>query len=72
MPMSDIEERARGAREKKAMYGPDVSLEAYESEAKPHSVVEGPDELPSEVKKAALDVGVKLDAEESGAYVQMD
>ncbi|MFB3765767.1 MAG: SufD family Fe-S cluster assembly protein [Methanotrichaceae archaeon] len=72
MPVSNIEERARGAREKKAMYGPDVPLEAYESEAKPHATVKDPEELPSEVKKAALDVGVKLDAEESGAYVQMD
>lgn len=72
MPVSDIEERAQKAREKKAMYGPDVSLESYESESKPHAVVEGPEDLPSEVKKAALDVGVKLDSEESGAFVQMD
>jgi Fe-S cluster assembly scaffold protein SufB len=70
--MSDIEDRARSAREKKATYGTDVAIESYEQEAAPHETVERPEDLPSEVKKAALDVGVKLDAEESGAFVQMD
>jgi Fe-S cluster assembly scaffold protein SufB len=72
MPMSDIEDRARKAREKKAVYGTDVAIESYESDAAPHEAVDRPEDLPSEVKKAALDVGVKLDAEESGAFVQMD
>ena len=39
MPMSSIEEKARKAREKKALYGTDVDLESYDSEAKPQSVV---------------------------------
>lgn len=72
MPVPSIEERAKKAREKKAVFGTDVNLESYESEAKPHATVEKAEELPGEVKKAALDVGVKLDAEASGAYVQMD
>lgn len=72
MPMPDIEERARKARDKKALYGTDVDLESYESEARPYSTVESPEELPERVREAALDVGVVLDAESSGAFVQMD
>ena len=72
MSVPSIVEKARKAREKKALYGTDVDLESYESEAREHGTVEKAEELPSEVKKAALDVGVKLDAEASGAYVQMD
>ena len=70
--MSSIEEKASKAREKKALYGTDVDLESYEIEAKPQSVVEDAEDLPNVVKKAAMDVGVKLDSESSGAYVQMD
>ncbi|MRR35424.1 SufD family Fe-S cluster assembly protein, partial [bacterium] len=70
--MSGIEDKARAARKKKAVYGTDVDLESYESEAKPQETVDDAEDLPSAVKKAALDVGVKLDAESSGAYVQMD
>jgi len=72
MPMSSVEERAKKAREKKALFGTDVDLESYESEASPHGTIERTEDLPEEVKKAALDVGVKLDKETSGAYVQMD
>jgi Fe-S cluster assembly scaffold protein SufB len=72
MPVPSIEEKARKARGKAALYGTDVELESYESEAREHETVERAEELPSEVKQAALDVGVKLDAESSGAYVQMD
>jgi len=72
MPLPSIEDRAKKAHEKKALYGTDVDLESYEPEARPHEAVERAEELPGEVKMAALDVGVKLDAEASGAYVQMD
>jgi hypothetical protein len=72
MPLPSIEERAKTAKEKKALYGVDVDLESYESEASPHGTIERAEDLPEEVKKAALDVGVKLDKETSGAYVQMD
>lgn len=72
MPVPSIEDKAKKAKGKIALYGTDVNLESYESEARPHEAVERAEELPSEVKKAALDVGVKLDAEASGAYVQMD
>ena len=73
MHVSDgIEERAKKALEKKALFGTDVDLKSYEHEAKLHSKVTSAEDLPSEVKKAALDVGVSLDKESSGAYVQMD
>jgi Fe-S cluster assembly scaffold protein SufB len=72
MHVSGIEDKARAAREKKAAYGTDVDLESYESEAKPQDVVANAEDLPAAVKEAALGVGVKLDAEASGAFVQMD
>ena len=70
--MSGIEEKARKARDKKAAYGTDVDLESYQSEAKSQERVEDSEDLPDVVKEAALGVGVKLDAEASGEYVQMD
>ena len=70
--MSGIEEKARKARDKKAAYGTDVNLESYQSQAKPQERVEDAEDLPGVVKEAALGVGVKLDAEASGEYVQMD
>ena len=70
--MSGIEEKARKARDKKAAYGTDVDLESYQSEAKSRERVEDSEDLPDVVKEAALGVGVKLDAEATGEYVQMD
>jgi Fe-S cluster assembly scaffold protein SufB len=72
MSLPAVEERAKKAKEKKALYGTDVDLESYESVAKSYDKVDQAEDLPSVVKKAALDVGVKLDKESSGAYVQMD
>src|SRR5512136_3215446 len=72
MHVSGIEDKARKARDKKAVYGTDVDLESYESEAKPQEAVDDAEDLPNAVKKAALDVGVKLDGESSGSFVQMD
>ncbi|MCJ7445677.1 MAG: SufD family Fe-S cluster assembly protein [Methanotrichaceae archaeon] len=72
MPVSNIEERAKKAREKKAVYGIDLNLDSYESEAKSYGIIDEAEDLPEDVKKAALDVGVKLDNQTSGAYVQMD
>ncbi|HQF16147.1 MAG: cysteine desulfurase activator complex subunit SufB [Methanosaeta sp. PtaB.Bin039] len=72
MPMSSIEERAKKARDKKARFGSDVDLEAFDVEARPHSEVGAVEDLPSEVKKAALNVGVSLDQKSGGTYIQMD
>lgn len=70
--MSGIEEKARKARDKKAAYGTDVDLESFKSESRGYEALQSAEDLPTEVKKAALDVGVKLDDETAGAYVQMD
>ena len=72
MHVSGIEDKARKARGKKALYGTDVDLESYESEARPQGIVASAEDLPNVVMKAALDVGVKLDGESSGSFVQMD
>jgi len=72
MQVSGLEDKARKAHGKKALYGTDVDLESYESEARPQETVANAEDLPSIVKKAALDVGVKLDGESSGSFVQMD
>ncbi len=72
MHVSGIEDKARKARDKKALYGTDVDLESYESDAKPQSLVDRAEDLPNAVVKAALDVGVMLDGESSGSFVQMD
>ena len=69
--VSGIEDKAKAAHGKKAAYGTDVDLESFESDFKEHEAVKSAEDLPSEVKKAALDVGVKLDDESAGAYVQM-
>ena len=47
MPVPSVEARAKEAHEKKALYGTDVDLESYESEAKPHEKVQDAEELPS-------------------------
>ncbi len=72
MHVSGIEDKARKARDKKAVYGTDVDMESYETEAKSQEAVANAEDLPGTVKKAALDVGVKLDSESSGSFVQMD
>jgi Fe-S cluster assembly scaffold protein SufB len=71
MSLPEIE-RAKKAKDKKALYGTDVDLEGFESEAKAYETVERAEDLPRVVKEAALNVGVKLDRESAGAYVQMD
>lgn len=68
----EVKERAEKAKDKKALYGTDVDLKSYESKADAHKEVTKLESLPSDVRKAALDVGVSLDTESSGAYVQMD
>lgn len=72
MSVPGIEERARKARDKRAALGTDVDLESYDSEARPHGEIQELVELPDDVKNAALNVGVSLDAQTGGAYIQMD
>jgi len=71
--MRDLEEKARQAKEKKAPLGPDIDLDAYESEALPHEYVEDLDILSEADKKRMILAGV--DAEEkdrSGTFIQKD
>lgn len=70
--MSAIEERAFLAREKKASLGTDIDLETYESETSDHGVIDDLEMLSPDVRKAALNVGVSLDGESSGEYIQVD
>jgi len=55
--MSGIEEKARKARGKKAAYGTDVDLESFKSESREYEALQSAEDLPSEVKKAALRCG---------------
>ncbi len=71
--MRDLEEKARQAQEKKATLGPDIDLDAYQSEPVPHDYVEDLGTLSDADKKRMLLAG--LDAEErdrSGTFVQKD
>jgi Fe-S cluster assembly scaffold protein SufB len=70
---SALREKAKAAEKKKAPFGRDIDLTVYTDEAKKNVRVGALRELPPEVKKKALDVG--LDAEEgvrAGSFFQMD
>ena len=71
--MRDLDEKARQAKEKKAGLGPDIDLDAYESEAVAHEYVEDLHVLSEADKKRMILAGV--DAEEkdrSGTFIQKD
>jgi len=71
--MCDLDEKARQAKEKKAGLGPDIDLDAYESEAVAHEYVEDLHVLSEADKKRMILAGV--DAEEkdrSGTFIQKD
>ena len=71
--MRDLNEKALEAKEKKAPIGPDIDLDAYESEAVAHEYVEDLRVLSEADKKRMILAGV--DAEEkdrSGTFIQKD
>jgi len=71
--MRDLEEKARQAQDKKAVLGPDIDLDAYQSEPVSHNYVEDLSDLSKADKKQMLLAGI--DAEEtdrSGTFVQKD
>ncbi len=71
--MRDLDAKARQAKQKKAPLGPDIDLDAYESEAVAHEYVEDLDVLSEADKKRMILAGV--DAEEkdrSGTFIQKD
>ncbi|MBW1739651.1 MAG: SufD family Fe-S cluster assembly protein [Deltaproteobacteria bacterium] len=71
--MRDLDEKAAQAKEKKATIGPDIDLDAYESEPVPHDYVEDLSTLSEADKKRMLLAGVDAEeSERSGTYVQKD
>ncbi|MCK4487454.1 MAG: SufD family Fe-S cluster assembly protein [Desulfobacterales bacterium] len=71
--MRYLEEKARQAQDKKAALGPDIDLDAYQSEPVSHDYVEDLSDLSKADKKQMLLAGI--DAEEtdrSGTFVQKD
>jgi Fe-S cluster assembly scaffold protein SufB len=70
--MSDLMEKARKAKDKKAPLGTDIDLEEYESEPEDHGKIEDLDTLPQEVVNAACNVGVSLEGGSSGDYILVD
>lgn len=68
----EIRERALKALDKKATYGPDIDLSAFERKAG-ETDFKGIDELPPDIKEQALMVGVRPDMKErAGTYFQLD
>ncbi len=71
--MHDLDEKARQAKEKKAGLGPDIDLDAYESEAVAHEYVEDLDVLSEADKKRMILAGVDTEEKDrSGTFIQKD
>ena len=71
--MRDLDEKARQAKQKKAPLGPDIDLDAYESEGLPHEYVEHPGLLSEADKKQMILAGVDAEEKErSGTFIQKD
>jgi Fe-S cluster assembly scaffold protein SufB len=71
--MRNLDEKARQAKEKKAVLGADIELNDYQTDPVPHDYVESLDEL-SDVDKGRM-ILAGVDAKEtdrSGTYVQKD
>ncbi|HYA33572.1 MAG TPA: SufD family Fe-S cluster assembly protein, partial [Candidatus Bathyarchaeia archaeon] len=74
MPQVDeLTERAKKARRKKALYGPDIPLETYTSKAPGHEKVQTLRMLPPNYQNQSLSVGVDAEeTERSGSFFQLD
>ena len=71
--MRGLDEKARQAKEKKAPLGPDIDLDAYESEALPHEYVEDLHVLSEADKKRMILAGVDTEEKDrSGTFIQKD
>lgn len=71
--MSKIKEKALGAAEKKALYGPDIDLSSFRQEAKEHAYEANLEGIPEEEKAGMADAGMILSGEKrAGSYIQMD
>ncbi len=71
--MRDLNEKAAGAKEKKAALGPDIDLASFTAEPVSHDYVEDLNKLPDEDRKRMIQAGVdSSESGRSGTYVQMD
>src|SRR5512147_392146 len=68
-----IKAKAKGAEKKTALFGPDIDLTAYTSEAEDLGSVGALKDLPPDVKDRALSTGVDArEAGRAGSFFQMD
>ncbi|MBM4270699.1 MAG: SufD family Fe-S cluster assembly protein [Deltaproteobacteria bacterium] len=71
--MRDLNEKATQAKDKKAVLGPDIDLDAFTADPVAHSYVEDLTKLPEKDRKRILQSGVDASEEgRSGTYFQKD
>jgi Fe-S cluster assembly scaffold protein SufB len=69
----DLEEKARQAKEKKGALGPDIDLDAFQSDPVPHDYLEDLGALSEADKKQMILAGIDaMERERSGTFVQKD
>ena len=70
--LSEIKERARKAKDKKALYGPDIDLSRYTRHIE-RGKIESLESLSRHAKEAAIMTGMNLQEEQrAGSYMQID
>jgi Fe-S cluster assembly scaffold protein SufB len=70
--LSDIREKAEGAKEKKAALGPDIDLSRYSHHIE-RERIESLEGLPQQAREAATMAGIDVKEEtRSGSYIQVD
>ncbi len=71
--VEEVKEKAKRAAEKKAVYGPDIELKVYTSQAPEHKRVQELKMLSPAYQQMSLSVGVDAaEAERAGSYFQLD
>lgn len=70
--LSDIKEKAEGAKEKKTVLGPDIDLSRYSQHIE-KGRIESLEDLSQQAREAAILAGIDVKEEErSGTYIQVD
>jgi Fe-S cluster assembly scaffold protein SufB len=70
--ITDIKSKAETAREKKALYGPDIDLSQYTQHIE-RGKIESLEDLSHQAREAAIMTGISLKEEErAGSYMQVD
>ncbi len=71
--MSKIKEKAKAAKEKKALYGTDVDLAAFKSKATEPAYQDSLEKIPPDSQRGMTEAGIVLSEEgRAGSYIQMD